>query len=112
VWACGFFNQIGSFGTNTIYGGIPPYHRSGYLAKITDGVAPPLPLTLLNPAIAGGAFSFSFQSLSGSTYTVLSRTNAAAGAWQTNTTVSGDGTVKLISIPATNSQRFFRVRSN
>ena len=71
-----------------------------------------MPVTLLNPAIGGGNFSFSFQSLSGSTYTVLSRTNVAAGVWQTNTTVSGDGTVKLISIPATTSPRFFRVRSN
>ena len=111
VWACGFFQPIGSFGTNTLYGGTPPYHNSGYLARITDGVALPLPLTLLNPAIAGGNFSFSFQSLAGFTYTVLYRTHAAAGLWQTNSTVSGDGSVKLISIPATNSQRFFRVRS-
>jgi len=43
---------------------------------------------------------------------VLSRTNAAAGVWQTSTVVSGDGTTKLISIPLTNSQRFFRVRSD
>jgi Concanavalin A-like lectin/glucanases superfamily len=112
VWACGFFKPIGNFGTNTIYGGTPPYHVSGYLAKITDGVALPLPVTLLNPGTASGNFRFSFQSLSGSTYTVLSRTNAAAGVWQTSTVVSGDGTTKLISIPLTNSQRFFRVRSD
>ena len=99
VWACGFFNPIGNFGTNTIFGGSPPYHRSGYLAKITDGAPVALPVTLLNPLYPGSTFQFSFNSQSGFTHNVLYRTNLTTGTWLTNSTVAGDGTLKTINVP-------------
>lgn len=111
VWACGFFNQIGSFGTNTIYGGIAPYHRSGYLAKITDGGATPLPVTLVNATITGANFSFQFLSQAGFTHFIESRTNAAAGPWTPRTNLAGDGSLKTITLPATNAPQFFRART-
>ena len=111
VWACGFFNPIGNFGTNTIYGGTPPYHRSGYLAKITDGVAAALPVTLLNPQSAGGMFQFQFLSQAGFTHMVESRTNLAAGLWLARTNVPGNGLLKTITLPATSGPEFFRVNT-
>jgi hypothetical protein len=99
VWACGFFNPIGIFGTNTIYGGLPPYHRSGFLAKITDG-AIATPITLLNPQQSGANFQFQFQSQSGFTHAVQYRTNLVTGQnWQTYSNVTGDGTLKTIGVP-------------
>ncbi len=102
VWACGFFQPIGIFGTNTIFGGLPPYHRSGYLAKITDGAAVALPVTLLNPLTPGANFQFQFLSQAGFTHAVQYRTNLVAGLnWQTWSNVTGDGALKTIPIPLT-----------
>ena len=110
VWACGFFKPIGNFGTNTIYGGLPPYHRSGYLAKITDGVAASLPVTLLNPQTPGGSFQFEFLSQSGKTNIVQSRTNLTLGTWVNRTNILGDGNIKTVTLPVgSNPEEFFRV---
>ncbi len=111
VWACGFFNQIGIFGANTISGGIPPYHRSGYLAKITDGTAAAAPVTIINPGRSGGNFTFQFLSQSGFTHIVEARPDVATGTWTAVSNLSGDGTIKTIQTPATNVARFFRVRT-
>lgn len=108
VWSCGFFNPTATFGTNTVYGGITvsgfpfgtiEYHSSGYLAKITDGVATALPVTLLNPANNGANFQFQFLSQSGFTHSILYRTNLSIGNWKTNSTVTGNGTLTNISLP-------------
>lgn len=114
VWACGFFNQIGSFGTNTIYGGIPPYHLSGYLAKITESMAVAVPVTLLNPQYPGGTFQFQFISQAGRTHPVQYSTNLFTGSsWRTHVNVIGDGALKNIPIPLSvfnpSSQGFVRV---
>ena len=120
VWACGFFNDVAHFGTNTVFGtytciGTPvcssEYHASGVLAKITEGAAP-LPVTLLNPLRSGGSFTFQFQSQSGFTHFVESRTNVALGPWIPRATVAGNGSLKTVFIQATNSTAdFFRVRT-
>ncbi|MGN6643639.1 MAG: hypothetical protein ACTHKU_11645, partial [Verrucomicrobiota bacterium] len=68
-----------------------------------------LPITLLSPQNSGGNFEFQFLSQAGFTHTILSRTNLTLGNWMTNSTISGDGSLKLISIPKTNSQLYFRV---
>jgi hypothetical protein len=109
VWGCGFFNPIGTFGTNTIYGGSTcvgspfctlVYHQSGYLAKITESSGSgALPVTLLNPQYPGSNFQFSFASQSGFTHWVLYRTNLSVGSWQTNSSVTGDGTLKTNNLP-------------
>jgi hypothetical protein len=108
VWGCGFFNQIASFGTNTIYGGLTivgspfgyiQYHPGGYLAKITDAATMPLAVKLVNPQNSGANFQFQFLSQSGFNHSILYRTNLVVGNWHTNSTVTGDGTVKTISLP-------------
>jgi hypothetical protein len=120
VWSSGFNNQQSVFGTHTIFGaftcfGFPTctlvYQPSGYLAKITE-VTALSPITLLNPQATGTNFQFSFLSQNGHNYNIMSRTNLILGSWQTNSTIGGDGTLKLFSIPKTNSQRFFRVEGN
>jgi hypothetical protein len=111
VWACGFFTPIGNFGTNTIYGGNPPYHRSGYLARITDGSALPMPVILVNVQATAGNFSFQFATQAGFTYFVESRPDAAAGLWTPRTNLAGDGSLKTVTMPATNAPQFFRVKT-
>ena len=107
VWCCGFFNQIATFGpTNigssaTLVGspiGTVVFHPDGYLAKVTVS-ASPLPVTLLNPQIVGANFQCQFVSQSGFNHGILYRTNLVAGAWQTNSTIAGDGTLKTVTIP-------------
>ena len=56
-------------------------------------------VTLINPANAGANFQFQFLSESGFSHNILYSTNLASGIWQTNSTVSGDGTVKTITLP-------------
>lgn len=108
VWACGFFDQIATFGTNTLYGPITVvgfpfgtliYHPSGFLAKVTDSAPLGLPVTLLHPQTVGANFQFQFLSQSGFTHAILYRTNLASGSWRTNTSIAGDGSLKTVSIP-------------
>lgn len=65
--------------------------------------------SLMNPKIVGANLEFSFQSQNGMTHVLLSRTNLTLGTWRTNSVISGDGSVKLISLPKTNSQEYFRI---
>lgn len=118
VWAGGFVSESAAYGTNSVYGtptciGSPfcflQYYINGSLAKITDAVSGPPTVTLLNPQVTGANFQFSFQSQSGLTYYVISRTNVASGTWQTNATIAGDGSLKTVTIPKTNVQRYFRI---
>jgi hypothetical protein len=57
------------------------------------------PVTLQNPQIAGASFAFQFLSQAGFTHDVQYRTNLISGAWQTYTSIAGDGSSKSISIP-------------
>lgn len=66
-------------------------------------------ITLLAPKINGANLEFAFQSQNGMTHLLLSRTNLTTGTWQTNSVISGDGDLKLISIPKTNSQQYFQL---
>ena len=110
VWACGFFNPIGNFGTNTIFGGLSPYHRSGYLAKITDGGAGALAVNLFNLLKPGSNFQFQFLSQAGKTNTVQSRTNLSLGTWVNRTNILGDGSTKTVVLPVSSAPtEFFRV---
>jgi hypothetical protein len=71
------------------------------------------PVLLFNPSNTGANFQFQFLSESGFNHNILYRTNLATGAWLTNSTVSGDGTVKTISLPyslfSPSTQGFIRV---
>jgi hypothetical protein len=118
VWASGwtqsgYYPQIipALFGTNTVYsdplwisggaGGSTSivWYPGGVLAKVTDNAVAASPVTLLNATNSGANFQFQFLSESGFNHNILYRTNLAVGTWLTNSTVSGDGTVKTISLP-------------
>jgi hypothetical protein len=81
--------------------------NSGHFAasfQITSAVP-----QLLPPQVSGSNFLLSFQSVSSQSYLVESSTNLAAGNWVTNTSLTGDGTIKQITVPTTNNMQFFRV---
>ena len=111
VWSVGFVNQYAYFGSNYVSGtatciGFPfctiQLHVGGWLAKITDGAAVAVPVTLLNPQTPGSSFQFQFLSQAGFTHAVQFRTNLVAGLnWQTYSNVTGDGALKTIPIPLT-----------
>ena len=117
VWASGFTDATTgpedniiptSFGTNQVISdfllvgepfGSLVFTRGGVMAKITE-TTPAAPVVLLNPQANGTNFQFQFLSQNGFTNTVLYGTNLVAGSvWQTFTNVSGDGTLKTITIP-------------
>lgn len=122
VWGCGFFNQVASFGTIDIAGGITingfpfgtiTYHPDGFLAKITQVVSAQ-PVMMINPQAGPGNFQFGFLSQSPFTNSVQYRTNLVVGTgWQTCSNVVGDGTLKTVAIPLSTfgpaQQVFFRV---
>jgi hypothetical protein len=115
VWASGInlINDIfhpAQFGTNYVFsddylyyfgtGDIALFTQGGLLTKVTES-ASAAPVTLINPHAVGANFQFQFLSSAGFNHNILYRTNLAAGNWQTNSTVGGDGTVKTISLPFT-----------
>jgi hypothetical protein len=74
---------------------------------------------LLSPPVVtsgtrvGTSFTFSFATLPGSQYLVQYKNTLKDLAWQTLTTVTGDGTVKLIvDHAATTPERFYRATVN
>ena len=114
VWASGFLkvkdiSSPAQFGTNYVSSdlyvpGSGPstiiFTQAGMIAKITDGAAGPLSVTLFNSLNKGGTnFQFQFLSQSGFNHSILYRTNLAVGTWLTNSTIVGDGTVKTNSLP-------------
>lgn len=68
------------------------------------------PFMLVNHALVGNNLSFSFATETGRTYVVES-TDALGTGWSNVETVIGDGTVKTVSYPATDTKRFYRVRA-
>jgi hypothetical protein len=117
VWASGIslvanVNLPAQFGTNYVFsddylyyfgtGVIALFTQGGLLTKVTESSSSAAtPVTLINPHAVGANFQFQFLSAAGFNHNILYRTNLAAGNWQTNSTVSGDGTVKTISLPFT-----------
>lgn len=69
----------------------------------------PTPFTLLNPARNGNTFSVSFASESGVTYTLQYKNSVTDSLWQDSSSVSGDGTVKILTDITSESARFYRV---
>lgn len=131
VWVSGW-GQSGNppqygpirFGTNSVYtdeqflsgpaGGstLALFYQAGVLAKVTDSLAA-TPVVLMNATNTGTSFQFQFLSESGFSHSILYRTNLVVGSRQTNSTVSGDGTLKIISLPMSlfspSQQGFIRV---
>jgi hypothetical protein len=70
---------------------------------------PPISPQLAPGPFVSGNFSFSFQTAPNQIYTVQVSANPAPGPWQFYATVAGDGQTASVTVPATNSQQFFRV---
>jgi len=81
-----------------------------YFVFVPDAPRQPARPVLGNPIIAGGSFSFSFQTESGFTYALEYRELLGAGAWQRLTpTVAGDGAMKSFNRPTSTNTGFFRL---
>ncbi len=80
-------------------------------ATLTGPSAPP-PLEILNPALAGDSFTFSFPTEAGKSYSAQRATSLVSPIdWQTFTNVAGNGSMANVTdanVPAT--LRFYRVR--
>jgi hypothetical protein len=96
----GFYLQSGSSNPAN-------YGFSNFMA--TDGIEPS---TILVPAITNDQFSFSFQTVSGQSYTIQHNTNLAGTDWGTLTNFTGSGLPCQVTMPATNTKPwlFFRVQ--
>jgi hypothetical protein len=86
--------------------------QAGFLDEVSFVAAPPV--VLLNPQYHSTNFQFQFTSQSGFTHAVQYRTPLVTGAgWQTYTNITGDGSLKTVSIPlsvfAPSKQGFVRV---
>ncbi len=66
-------------------------------------------VSLVNTSNSNGQFRFEFDSHTGASHLVEFKTSLSDAAWQTHSTVPGDGTRKQITSPADGQQRFFRV---
>jgi hypothetical protein len=72
-------------------------------------VAPP-PVRILNPRRVNGSLVFDFNTETGHTYTVQYAPQLLPGDWQTLSTITGSGSVTNVSVPTTETSRFYRVR--
>jgi hypothetical protein len=73
------------------------------------GQTAPSRVQLVSPQILGTNFAFSFQTANNVNYIVQSTTNLVNANWTNYSTLTGDGTVKQIFTPGTNTEQFFRV---
>jgi sugar lactone lactonase YvrE len=71
--------------------------------------APPASPELAAESFTSGLFTFNFQTAFNQSYTVEQSTNLVQGPWQIYTSFIGNGQERSVSVPATNSQQFFRV---
>lgn len=67
--------------------------------NLINALTVPLMFNLLIPQTDGTNFQFQFLSQVGFTHAAQYRTNFVSGSWRTYTNVTGNGTVKMISIP-------------
>jgi uncharacterized repeat protein (TIGR03803 family) len=68
------------------------------------------PLVLTTPVTQGLNFTFTFQTVSNQSYTILQNTNLATTNWTVVTNLTGDGSVFHFSTPrGAQAGRFFRV---
>jgi len=68
-------------------------------------------LRILNPHEASGSLAFELSTEAGQTYTVEYADTLPSSNWQTLTTITGDGTTRTVSDPASFPARFYRVRT-
>jgi len=108
ILTCG--NLAGAFSVTNMPPGLSLSYNS---TSVVLAVTGPLPVTLLNPAVAGTNFTFSFMSQTNQTYTVEYKDDLNTTNWYFLESVAGTGALLECVIPMTNSaQRFFRVRQS
>lgn len=84
----------------TTGGGIDP----NFLMLVPASVA-----TTVSVQKTGNNAVLSFPTVNGSSYAVKYKSALTDASWQTLTTVTGDGSTKTVTDPATNPQRFYRL---
>jgi hypothetical protein len=67
-------------------------------------------VTISVSGLQGANFTLSFTTETNVSYTIQQSQSLSPTDWQPLAEIMGDGTVATISDPATNSQRFYRVR--
>jgi Immunoglobulin I-set domain len=67
--------------------------------------------TTATPSVSGSNFKLTFPTFYGPQYNVMYKTNLQSGAWQTLTSVTGDGTVKTVTDPLGATPRFYIVNT-
>ena len=77
------------------------------LSFTTSG--PSLPF-IRQPLLSAGQFKFQFATVAGHTYFVEYKNALTNPVWSALQTFVGDGTMKTVTDPMTNAQRFYRVR--
>ena len=102
-----YSSHSGSFSaTNGLSFGLSvDYRASGVFLVVTTN-----PPVILQPAIVGTNFTFSFNSITGITYTAQSNTNLNTTNWISFQVIPGNGSLKTVIQPiAGAAQQFFRV---
>jgi hypothetical protein len=86
---------------------------AGFLGvfELEIGFSAAMPVTIMNLAAAGGQVRFEFDSLAGVTHVVQFKNALGDAAWQTLTTITGDGTRKTVTDTTTDPMRFYRITS-
>lgn len=95
---------------NWSYGGGTVYFDDLYLTRAS---LPAPPSVTVAASVASGQIHLTFPSTSGVTYELLYANSLNSPiAWQTNSTIAGDGTVKGIFDPIGATNRFYRVMAH
>jgi uncharacterized repeat protein (TIGR03803 family) len=96
------------YGTAQTGGGVLGGFGTIFRVVISPSNAP-LP-ALQFPTLSAGNFSFAFQAAAGQSYFIQQNTNLATTNWTFFTNLVGAGSFVQLSVPATNTAQFFRLR--
>ena len=100
-----FTNRIRSWSTTV-------YLSTVSFSPFVVGAPAPLPVQLLNSTALAGQWHFSFTTLAGRPHTIQASTNLLYGSWLDLSNFVGDGSLKQLVFPTTNSHLlFFRVKT-
>jgi len=96
-----------------------PYLDLSYLQELVSGIRglgyKYVPLTDSGPMItrmvrSATSFSLSFASQQGQTYSIEYKRHWTDSTWSSLTVLNGDGGTLMVSDPATEQSRFYRIR--
>jgi hypothetical protein len=82
---------------------VPRYSSSGVSLVLAGN------LNIPQPYISGGGLNLTLSTTPGIIYVVQVTDELNPAAWQTFTTIIGDGAVKTILVPMTQAHRFCRI---